>query len=107
MSVGIMEVRFIKIVKKNKAGIGALIGLLVGAAIGTAMVAAADNATSGWIDIPDHYGAISGLPGALVGTVIGAVASSDKTIQIEGKSDLEIRNIQDKLRKKARIPDYQ
>ncbi len=37
-----------------------------------------------------------------------AIAASgiDKTIQIEGMSDLEIKEAMDKLRKKARVRDY-
>ena len=44
--------------------------------------------------------------GAVCGGLIGADAGTDKKIQIEGMSDLEIRDAMDKLRKKARIRDY-
>jgi len=39
--------------------------------------------------------------------VIGAAAGTDKTIQIEGKSSEEVEEALEKLRSKARIPDYQ
>jgi ABC-type lipoprotein release transport system permease subunit len=48
------------------------------------------------------YGLIIGT----VGAIIGAVAGTDKTIQLEGMTDSEIQETLDKLRKKARIRDY-
>ena len=47
-----------------------------------------------------------GCIGALIGGIVGAGYGIDKTIRIEGKSDLEIEKVLEKLRKKARIPDY-
>ena len=116
VSVDIDEIKLIKIVKKSQAGKGALIGLFFGAAIGTAMLAAENAGSNGSnansfysfdIDFPAYYGAILGLPGALVGTIIGAAVGTDKTIQIEGKSDSEIKGILAILRSKARIKNYQ
>jgi hypothetical protein len=49
---------------------------------------------------------IGGCIIALIGGAIGAGYGIDKTIRIEGKSDLEIEKVLQKLRKKARIPDY-
>jgi hypothetical protein len=53
-------------------------------------------------------GTILGLPvGAFIVAIIGlAAGSGGKTIQIEGKSDLEVQETLDKLRKKARIRDF-
>ncbi len=47
-----------------------------------------------------------GIPGLLVGAVVGSIIGTDKTIQIEEKSDSEIQESLEYLRKKARIPDY-
>ena len=44
--------------------------------------------------------------GALTAVIEGAVAGKYKTIQIEGKSDSEIKEALEKLRKKAQIRDY-
>ena len=44
--------------------------------------------------------------GVLIGTIFGPSAEKYKTIQLEGMTDLEIRDTLDKLRKKARIRDY-
>ncbi len=49
---------------------------------------------------------IGGCIGALIGGIVGAGYGIDKTIQIEGMSDLEIKEAMDYLRKKARIRDY-
>jgi len=43
---------------------------------------------------------------ALIGGFIGMSLGKEGTIQIEGKSDSEIQEAMDKLRKKARIRDY-
>jgi hypothetical protein len=106
LSVDIEEIKEIIIVKKSKAGKGFLIAgggstLLITATVfivqpdwdvseGTALFRCA------------MYGLIIGT----VGAIIGAVAGTDKTIQLEGMTDSEIQETLDKLRKKARIRDY-
>lgn len=52
-------------------------------------------------------GAIGAGIGALLGGLIGAFAGTDETIRIEGKSDSGIQEILEKLRKKARVKNYQ
>jgi len=42
-----------------------------------------------------------------VGGIVGAILSKSKTIQIEGKSDLEIKEILEKLRRQARVTNAQ
>ncbi len=109
VSVDIANIRIITIVNKSKAGKGALYGLLIGGTVGSFY----------WIvrDVSSKLGQgpptslidgiiLFGLPGALTGAIIGAVAGTDETIQIEGMTDLEIHMALDKLRKKARIRDY-
>jgi len=66
----------------------------------------------GWPDITIDLGpGLDALGGGIIGGLVGLVscafAGADKILQIEGKSDLEIRNIQDKLRKKARVTSFQ
>jgi len=51
-------------------------------------------------------GVIGGVAAALIGGFIGMSLGKEGTIQIEGKSDSEIQEAMDKLRKKARIRDY-
>jgi len=52
------------------------------------------------------YGVYLAIPAVIIGAIIGGIAGTDKTIQIEGMSDSEIQETMDKLRKKARIRDY-
>jgi len=96
VSVDIGDIRIIRRVKK-----GALIGLLVG--VGSGLIAGrASEITEGdtsYMAFP-VYGILIGIPVALI-------VGKDKTIQIEGMTDSEINEALDKLRKKARIPNYQ
>ena len=109
VSVNIADIKVIRIVKKSRAGKGALYGLLVGIG-GAALIGSSIDAPS-----EDMSGfeaglliglIITGPISALVGGLIGASAGKDKTIRIEGMSDSEIEEALDKLRKKARIRDY-
>jgi len=45
--------------------------------------------------------------GGILGGVGGAIVGADKTIQIQRKSDVEIKEILQKLRKKARVRNFQ
>jgi len=108
VSVGIADIKVIRIVKKSKFGKGAAIGGLVGAAGGVASLAALmaaleDSTGFEWYII---FGAVGASICAVVGGLIGALFGIDKTIQIEGMSEREISDAMNKLRKKARIRDY-
>jgi len=110
VSVDIADIKVIKIVKKSKAGLGAGIGAGIGFAIGAGLVtilnlSLAEYDRISWFYVP-LFGAICSLPSLLIGAMLGAGAGTDKTIQIEGMTDLEIQETLDKLRKKARIRDY-
>ena len=89
VSIDIVNIKVVKVVKKSKAwqgaGIGALLGIMYGAAT--------EKETGGDF--------------VLSGAAIGALIGTDKTIKIEGKSDTEIKEALEKLRSKARIPNYQ
>jgi hypothetical protein len=100
-SVDLIGIRSIRIVIKSKARLGGACGLLAGALI------------SGLSDTNDPLpgGArlaivAGGVLGGLIGLGAGALASSDKTIQLEGKSESEVRKALAYLRKKSRIRDY-
>ena len=105
VTVDIGDIRVIKIVKKSNARTGAGWGFLVGGAAGamSGIGVGGDDA-----DITALFcGAVLGVGGALIGTILGAVAGTDKTIQIEGKSDSEIQEILEYLRKKAKVKNFQ
>ena len=113
VSVDIKDIVVITIVKKSKALVGATFGALAGGGIGAVVVplidapapiifssmAAEEKTILGGI----FFGFIIGV---VCGGLIGADAGKDKKIQIEGMSDLEIKEALDKIRKKARIRDF-
>ena len=106
-SIDIAEIKVIRVVKKSRAGKGALYGLLV--AGGLSLIAIIPNIGRGRDPFVTFYEGIATLfggPGVLIGAIIGAAAGKDKTIQIEGMTDPEIREAMDYLRKKARIRDF-
>ncbi len=108
-SVDIADIKVIRIMKKSKVWTGAGLGFLI-CGSGIAMYNELFFKEDGERYLKHIFTALLGLIGggigALLGGFIGASAGKDKTIQIEGRSDLEIRETLEKLRKKARIPDY-
>ena len=115
MSVGISEIKVIKIVKKSKVWTGAGLGLLIGAGCGALIgyAGGGETRTFGWWTSQTTageealgYGIVGGLVGGIIGGIFGVGAGKDETIQIEGKSPRWIEFYLEKLRKKARIPDY-
>jgi hypothetical protein len=109
VSVDIADIKVIRVVKKSKALLGAGIGLLIFGG-GTALFVETFGRNS-W-EPPDlhkfavGFGAIGAIVGLVIGGITGELLGTDKTIQIEGMSDLKIQETMDKLRKKARIRDY-
>jgi hypothetical protein len=101
-SVDLARIRSIRIIRRSKAGRGALYGLLAGAVL-TAMMAASG-------DQEDWQLAVGGtafiISGPLIGLGAGALAGRDKTIHLEGKSDSDVKYALIYLNSKARIRDY-
>ena len=105
ISVDMKDIRVIKIVKKSNLLVGAGVGFLIVGVPGALYLTAYPGTDSQrWLYALG--GASLGLYSAIIGGIIGAIAGKDKTIQIERKSDSEIKRILENLRKKARIPDY-
>ena len=112
VSVNVADIREIKIVKSSKTTLGIGLGFLGGAAVGILLSliaweiwAWAPNDTQAKWRYVGLGGAVGGLIGAGVGGIIGS--SHSETIQIEGKTDTEIKKILDDLSKKARVPNVQ
>ncbi len=103
-SVDIADISEITIVKKWKYGKGFLIGSAIGAGLGwtPALIPTVEEKFAAML-----YGATVGalIAGGL-GVIISWFSSFDKTIQFTGKSDTEIQEILEKLRKKARAPNF-
>ncbi len=122
VSVGIADIKVITVVKKSKALLGVGTGLLGGAGSGAVIGASlwvlclpvmaifGEAGIESWKDDFQDFLWNGALIGAgvwvLLGSITGALLGKDKTIQIEGMTDLEIKKAMDKLRKKARIRDY-
>ena len=109
VSVDIADIKVIRVVKKSKALLGAGLGLIILGG-GTALSIEIFGKDS-WEGSEVHgpallFGAIGAAAGLLIGGITGELLGKDKTIQIEGMTDLEIQEALDKLRKKARIRDY-
>lgn len=109
VSIELGDIAVIKIMKKSKAWIGGAFGFAVGALAGISFAAFIDDmpevsfSFGSFISIVAFFGAISAIPGVLIGAILG----TDKTIQIEGKSPEEIKAVLEGLRSQARITNFQ
>ena len=105
--IEIADIRTIKIIKKSKAKLGYIIGGTVGMGIGVLVAlspSSGEDYSIVWTGV--LLGSLLAIPGSILGGIVGAAAGIDKTIQIEGMSDSEIKEALDKLRKRARIRNY-
>ena len=111
VSVDIREIKLIEIVKNSKSLAWGGIGLVSGAVIGALIGYVEGDDPPGYVltakDKALGYGFYIGLSGAILGGIIGALAGKDEKIQIEGKSASEIKEALEKLRKKARVTNFQ
>ncbi len=106
--VDIHHIKTIKLTRKSRAYEGALIGGALGTLIGAATYQEPRSTGWGVIDFgPEFNAAAGGLMGMAAGGLIGAAAGADQTLQIEGKSDSEIRKMLEILNSHARFPSNQ
>jgi len=111
VSIDIADIKVIRIVKKSKVLQGIGLGLLIGAGTGALIGFSGGDDPHGFMSFTAAGkallgGIFLGAIGLLVGGTLGFASGIDNTIQIEGMSELEIKEILKKLRKKARIRDY-
>jgi len=110
VTVDVSDIKSIKIMPELKASTGSILGLFVGGLFGYA-IGYSSNQGGGFFSPSFHGLAGAGIGsalGLLCGALIGSeVSRSSKTIQFEGKSDSEIQEILEELRKKARIQNIQ
>jgi hypothetical protein len=104
VSIDISEIEAIRIINRSWAGLGLIGGTATGFALGYTITGSGKSGDN-WFATPILLG--SGLLFGLLGTVSGAIAGTDETIQVEGKSDSEIQEILENLRWKARLRNYQ
>ncbi len=105
VSVGIADIKVIRVMKKSKALLGAGMGAIIVGGGAALYVGAVEDVEDAWKFIL-LFGVGGAIVGLLVGGEIGASLGTDKTIRFEGMTDSEIEEVLEKLRKKARIRDY-
>ena len=104
VSVGIADIKVIKIMKKLGVARGALVGFLWGAG-GAAIVLGA--LVGGSLSYIVEHGWPLAVFGSIGWAIFGALTNVvRKKIQLDGMTDSEIQETLDYLRKKARIRDY-
>jgi len=108
-TIDINEIRKIRIKKKSKALIGALLGSYIGIISGALYYGYSVYEEDSGFNLGGRGlyliggGFIGWLPGTLLGVIVGTIAVTDKKILVEGKSQEEKDSILIKLKKKARI----
>jgi outer membrane lipoprotein SlyB len=113
VSCAIDETNMIMITKKSKFLTGAVPGFILGAIGGKIIGGAAETDTKGGFMSPNARAQAEGaVLGAILGTMFGGIISSSiggpqETFLIEGKSQEETKLVLEKLRSKARFPNYQ
>jgi hypothetical protein len=108
-SVEIQEISVVKIAKKSRAltvgaagfGVGAVLGILYAGVIDR--LDEVETSSGVYLAVPLIFGAIGAIPGALVGAYLG----KDRVIPFAGKTDAEIKEILEKLRRQARVANAQ
>lgn len=107
--ININKIKRITIGKKSRVRKGIFYGFLLGGGIGALGLGVGANIHP----VPEAkshvycviiLGLASGFLGAVTGSFIAA--HSAETIQVEGRSDSEIKEVLKKLRSKARVPEY-
>ncbi len=106
-SIDIDDIKIITIMKGTKAGIWSFYGFVIGGSIGVLLASTSKGWGSGTPRLIGLSGAFWGLLGCYMGWGVGDGIERKETIQIEGKSDSEIKEILEDLRKKARVPNFQ
>ena len=106
VSVDVVDIKFIKVAKKSKALLGAGLGWVAGTSCLLVTAYAQDN-----VEVPFGEALLISLavniPTALLGAGVGSILGTDKTIKIEGKTETEIQEDLEYLRKKARVRNFQ
>jgi len=103
-SIDLADVKTVRIVKKSRAGKGALYGFLVGA-VGGGLWGSANQDSDVWGNGTALVaGAYVGAIGALAGLLAGSVVGLDSSFTVAGKPETVVNEYWDKLRAHAREP---
>jgi hypothetical protein len=102
-SIDLADIKSIRIVRKSRAGKGALYGFLAGA-VGGALWGSANQAPMWGNDTVWVAGAYYGAIGLLSGLLLGSVAGVDSSFTVAGKPEAVVNEYWVKLRTHAREP---
>lgn len=116
VTIDIGEIDLFRIERKSLAREGAYIGLFLGVTAGLLSAEREvekeqkkNNLIVGMFAPGVYlvYGLLYGLAGLIIGGISGKLISANSIIKFEGKSESEIQEILEKLRKKARVKNAQ
>ncbi len=119
VSFDIADIEVIRIVKKSGVSLGAGIGGTIGLGVGLYRIMSTlissykvegdasliPHLIIGGLAVPVAM-SVGAIVGAAIGGGVGALVRGHDVIYLTGMTDSEIQEALDKLRKKARIPDY-
>jgi hypothetical protein len=109
-SIGISDISSIRIAKKSKALIGAISGSLLGGLAGAYIGQEVGEYHGGLLDFSTAFTIIGGAIGVLAGggggLLIGSHVKDWEKFDIEGKSPEGIKMILERLRSRARVPNF-
>jgi hypothetical protein len=107
-SADVAEIRSIRVIRKSQVWKGGLYGFAAGflGGAGYCFIRSAEEGagqdTGGLL----AYGVFFAIPAGIIGLGAGALAGSDKTIQLEGMPEWAVKSVLTDLRNKARMRDY-
>jgi len=110
VTVDIGEINIIRVVKKSKLFQGLGYGLLIGGGSGALLGFASGNDKPGWFSLTAGQKAALGALGfgvlaMSVGGIWGSIKGIDESIEMEGRSQEEIKFILKKLNSNSRYPE--
>jgi len=115
VNVRVRDIKKVTVVNKSKGYIGLLVGGAIGAAFGFAQGDAPPTYHSAdiidfdfnFVKKAEQKAIAWGLGVGLLGYMIGKAAGIDKTFLFEGRNPGTVETYLEKLRKKARVPNFQ
>jgi hypothetical protein len=107
-SADVTAIRSIRVIRKSQVWKGGLYGFAAGflGGAGYCFIRSAEEGAGQDAGGLLAYGAFFAIPAGIIGLGAGALAGSDKTIQLEGMPESAVKVVLTDLRNKARIRDF-
>jgi hypothetical protein len=108
-TIAIKDISSVRILRRSAAVPGILIGGVAGGLVGAASAHhELKKDPCMWIFLPQIFLPLSGaIVGGASGALVGALLGKDTTYDLTKKSPAEVEKFMGKLRKMARVPNYQ